>query len=691
MTTFHDPGLRQGYLNDVPVGTLVTVIAGAGAGKSTLLERWRATSVVDSVLVTLDARHDEELALGRHLIAALSAVVPEVAPLVPASRSSRPDWRRAVLPALIQKLRTHPVVAMFDDVQVLTDARAQELLRTFIQQQLRIGVVVLSGRSIPPIAPVGAQVTRITGRHLRLGDDDIADAAGGLLTPHQASALATATGGWAAAVHVALAQVRKGAIDPDEPAALTLQTRLARYLEEEVIDPMPADLVHLLEIVAVLPDATADDLAAVVGRDELPGRLVRLASAGLGLTRVNPQASRPVALHAIMRDTVSARLRREDEDRYRDLVMLGHRTAVAQGRYLDAFAALVELGDTARAADFVATEGLKAVLRGLGSPVQRSLDRLGDALLADPRLLLVQAAKSASEADFVGARNWLELLSRRQASAAGAADRPLDFLASALAPARDNAPDAGPWPFLAELLAAISIGSTGAFRLAENILSTSRSHAEGYPLLEMLWAGTILPLWAWMGEHERGEDLLAATLELVEREGLANNPLAVCLEVACAQYAMLTGRPDDALVKLRTARLAIADLGSGIELAQCCWIVTLAEVSDWLGDVPTTRTLAREARDLLAAFPEATALDKMLSSLEARLPTGSRAESPALTTAELRVLHHLASFLPAHRIAAELTVAVPTVRSHIRSIYEKLGVHSRSEAVEAARLVGLLS
>ena len=40
---------------------------------------------------------------------------------------------------------------------------------------------------------------------------------------------------------------------------------------------------------------------------------------------------------------------------------------------------------------------------------------------------------------------------------------------------------------------------------------------------------------------------------------------------------------------------------------------------------------------------------------------------------------------------AELTVAVPTVRSHIRSIYEKLGVHSRSEAVEAARLVGLLS
>jgi len=63
----------------------------------------------------------------------------------------------------------------------------------------------------------------------------------------------------------------------------------------------------------------------------------------------------------------------------------------------------------------------------------------------------------------------------------------------------------------------------------------------------------------------------------------------------------------------------------------------------------------------------------------------------ALSDRELTVLTMLPSLLPLGDIAADLTVSVNTVKSHVRSIYTKLGVSSRREAVHAAHENGLLS
>jgi LuxR family maltose regulon positive regulatory protein len=61
-----------------------------------------------------------------------------------------------------------------------------------------------------------------------------------------------------------------------------------------------------------------------------------------------------------------------------------------------------------------------------------------------------------------------------------------------------------------------------------------------------------------------------------------------------------------------------------------------------------------------------------------------------LSERELAILALLPSLMTAREIAGEFTVSVNTVKSHIRSIYAKLGVSSRREAVLRAQERGLL-
>jgi LuxR family maltose regulon positive regulatory protein len=67
-----------------------------------------------------------------------------------------------------------------------------------------------------------------------------------------------------------------------------------------------------------------------------------------------------------------------------------------------------------------------------------------------------------------------------------------------------------------------------------------------------------------------------------------------------------------------------------------------------------------------------------------------RALVEPLSERELEVLRLLSTGLSNPEIARELYVAVSTVRSHAKSIYGKLGVHGRWEAVQRAKELGLL-
>ncbi len=61
--------------------------------------------------------------------------------------------------------------------------------------------------------------------------------------------------------------------------------------------------------------------------------------------------------------------------------------------------------------------------------------------------------------------------------------------------------------------------------------------------------------------------------------------------------------------------------------------------------------------------------------------TDSEAEKLGLSRRELDVLSALAEGFAYKQIADELKMGMGTVRTHIRHLYKKLGVHSRTEAV----------
>ena len=70
---------------------------------------------------------------------------------------------------------------------------------------------------------------------------------------------------------------------------------------------------------------------------------------------------------------------------------------------------------------------------------------------------------------------------------------------------------------------------------------------------------------------------------------------------------------------------------------------------------------------------------KVVQSFQAQ--AAARAETDKLTARELEVLQGLSRGHPYKQIASDLGISLSTVRTYIQRIYEKLHVHSQTEAV----------
>ena len=102
----------------------------------------------------------------------------------------------------------------------------------------------------------------------------------------------------------------------------------------------------------------------------------------------------------------------------------------------------------------------------------------------------------------------------------------------------------------------------------------------------------------------------------------------------------------------------------------------------------------REIEQTLLRRPDLGVLVGQTEELRARLTKMRGGSSgpgvPALTAAELRLLPLLGTHLSFPEIGEELFLSPNTVKSQAISIYRKLGVSSRSQAVTQSRELGLL-
>ena len=118
----------------------------------------------------------------------------------------------------------------------------------------------------------------------------------------------------------------------------------------------------------------------------------------------------------------------------------------------------------------------------------------------------------------------------------------------------------------------------------------------------------------------------------------------------------------------------------------------LAKIYRANGDATIARHLLKEIDDVLSHRPDLGAVDEVdefRQILTSSAPAGSAGGAP-LSPAELRLLPYLQTHLTIREIGERLFISRNTANSEIRSIYRKLGVFSRSDAVRQAMAVGLL-
>jgi LuxR family maltose regulon positive regulatory protein len=121
-------------------------------------------------------------------------------------------------------------------------------------------------------------------------------------------------------------------------------------------------------------------------------------------------------------------------------------------------------------------------------------------------------------------------------------------------------------------------------------------------------------------------------------------------------------------------------------------LLELARVHLGLSDVPGARLLLREVRDILRQRPRLGLLPTQADQLQSQLDTlrETPAGAPRLTTAELRLLPLLSTHLTFPEMSERLYVSPHTVKSQALSLYRKLGVSSRSQAIHRLQQTGLL-
>jgi LuxR family maltose regulon positive regulatory protein len=182
--------------------------------------------------------------------------------------------------------------------------------------------------------------------------------------------------------------------------------------------------------------------------------------------------------------------------------------------------------------------------------------------------------------------------------------------------------------------------------------------------------------------------------ELVKRSHLAGYVTSAMALAASARASLRHGRWDDARAKL----VEVQALRPVLTRAAFPWFtlqtrIELARAYLALRDTRSVRSLLDEINKLLGEKPDVGVLVDQARALEREveeMPQLEGAGGAGLTAAELRLLPLLTTHLSFREIGEQLFVSRNTIKTQAISVYRKLGVSSRSEAISRAADLGLV-
>jgi LuxR family transcriptional regulator, maltose regulon positive regulatory protein len=715
-----------GALRSGSARRLTLLAAPPGFGKTTLLSTW-AASEEGVAWLWLDADDNDPVRFVSYLIEALQTVHAGIGSQARvALRAPGAPLTEVILPLLVNDLAapgTGSVTLVLDDYHVITNPAVHEALSYLLERVPPSLRIVIASREDPPLPlprlRARDELCEIRAADLRFTADEArAFLAGNLtttLSDEDAERLRARTEGWPAAMHLATLSLRSGGDTRTFVDAFSGDDRhVVDYLTSEVLARLDPEIRAFLTQTSILDRFTAPLCDAVRGRDDSAGILRALEQSNQLLMPLDTRREW-YRYHPLLADV----LRQEARAQATPEQSAAHARASAwyrgHGLIVDAARHAHAAGDTIAAVDLLGRYWPLFFEQGQLATVAGWIEALPRGALADDWSLCLAASSVMTHLHRLDeARSWLEtartapppprdgerpdgpLASQEASLSLFAGDVPATIDAARRAIAAVSGRETG-WSVVARIALGAALwwsdDSTEARAVFEHAQASTQD--AGSTLGEVCALAFRGAIDLEDGDVEAASAAANAAAKLTTDHELIGFPFTALAPIVLGKA--LARRGD------HTSAIALIEPALGLAQREDSWVIrtygllALAEAQQRRGDTPAARRAITQARDLLAVLPNPGAAPALVERTERLLKLTPRTRRDhergqfwELSERELEVLRLLATSLSQREIAGELFVSFSTVKSHVRSIFRKLGVDARADAVTRARELGLL-
>jgi len=696
------------------------ITAPAGYGKTSHAAAWVARGDRPAAWIDVERVHDDPLVLLTDLAAALSSASDFESDSLAVPGAGPDQYATIIVPAFARALRncTTPFELVLDDVHRVNDESARDLLAAVVSNVPTGSTVLLVGRScrleVLSRLRVDPTFVEVGIGDLALEADDVAVVLADMgvdVSDEQLPRVVADTEGWPVGVRLAgLASLADGPDDALSSIGLSgCEASVADYIGSEWLWALSDSDRDFLMRVSALDWLSGALCNEVLDRDDAGDVLHRLFNDRLLVIRLDRRES-AYRMHGLLRDALAAEFERRDATAMRTVNQRASAWFEASGDIDRAVRHAVAANDVDLAerlivehTAFCFTSGQYATLNRWVESVPRDRTLHSTALcvsaalatwgMGDPAKLSIwlrlgeQATESTPEPDSIARLFLRELRSSTNTGPVRPARDDAQAAYEGLPPGGFHAASCleyGVWSWM--------LGDD----IAEKLLTEGADEAElfGAATIEAGCVAMIAMIAHAERDAARAWSLVARAQKIVVDNGLERAPGAAIVSAMSALANASTGDPERARHDWRLARTQLALLKDVLGWVNVQARFALAHTSLLLGDRIGAETMLREVHDFLVRQPDAAEAHRQVAKLEElvrHLHHHSVIGSSALTTAELRVLHYLPTNLSLAEIGARLYVSRYTIKTHCESIHRKLNVNCRSDAVDAARGIGLLS